>query len=136
MNSGGIIVRLIDICMILLFGFICCAELNQSDIVLPKTVELPPANPDPEVVVFVGIQSNGLYLFGKDGQHKAYDPQILASYIQKEKNRIARAGYRIRVRLRANHDTPMKFVMAAADVCDRVDVLKTVDVRLGSKVTN
>ncbi len=136
MNSGGMIVRLIDICMILLFGFICCSELSQSDIVLPKTVELAPANPDPEVVVFVGIQNNGLYLFGKDGQHKAYDTQVLENYIQREKNRIARVGHRIRVRLRPNHDTPMKFVMAAADVCDRVDVLKTVDVRLGSKVTN
>jgi biopolymer transport protein ExbD len=136
MNSGGMIVRLIDICMILLFGFICCSELSQSEIVLPKTVELLPGNPDPEVVVFVGIQNNGLYLFGKDGQHKAYNTQVLESYIQREKNRVERVGHRIRVRLRANHDTPMKFVMAAADVCDKVDVLKTVDVRLGSKVTN
>jgi biopolymer transport protein ExbD len=136
MNSGGMIVRLIDICMILLFGFICCSELSQSDIVLPKTVELPAANPDPEVVVFVGVRNDGLYLFGKDSQHKAYDTQVLESYIQREKNRVARVGHRIRVRLRANHDTPMKFVMAAADVCDKVDVLKTVDVRLGSKMTN
>lgn len=136
MNNGGMIVRLIDICMILLFGFICCAELSQSEIVLPKTVELPPGNPDPEVVVFVGIQKNGLYLFGKDGQHQAYNTQVLESYIQREKSRVEAAGHRIRVRLRANHDTPMKFVMAAADVCDRIDVLKTVDVRLGSKVTN
>jgi biopolymer transport protein ExbD len=136
MNSGGMIVRLIDICMILLFGFICCSELSQSEIKLPTTVELPPVNPDPEFVVFVGIQNNGLYLFGKDGHFKAYDTQVLENYIQREKDRIARVGQRIRVRLRANHDTPMKFVMAAADVCDRVDVLRTVDVRLGSKVTN
>ena len=135
MNSGGMIVRLIDICMILLFGFICCSELSQSDIILPKTVELPQVTPDPEFVVFVSIQNNGLYLFGKDGQFKAYDTQVLESFIKKEKDRIAQVGQRIRVRLRANHDTPMKFVMAAADVCDKVDVLKTVDVRLGSKVT-
>lgn len=130
------IVRLIDVCMILLFGFICCSELSQSEIVLPKTVELPAANPDPEVVVFVSIWKNGLYQFGKDQEYNAFDTLVLESYIQREKDRIARAGYKIRVRLRANYDTPMKYVMAAADVCDKVDVLKTVDVRLGSKVTN
>ncbi len=136
MNGGGMIVRLIDVCMILLFGFICCSELSQSEIVLPKTVELPAANPDPEVVVFVSIWKNGLYQFGKDQEYNAYDTQVLENYIQREKDRIARAGHKIRVRFRANHDTPMKYVMAAADVCDKVGVLKTVDVRLGSKVTN
>jgi hypothetical protein len=40
----------------------------------------------------------------------------------------------MRVRVRANHDTPIRFVMKAADVCDRIDVLKSVDVRIGSKV--
>jgi biopolymer transport protein ExbD len=134
MNSGGMIVRLIDICMILLFGFICCSELSQSAIVLPKTVELPPVNPDPEVVVFVSVWRDGLYQFGKDQEFNAYDTQVLESYIQTEKNRIARVGHKIRVRLRANHDTPVKYIMAAADVCDKIDVLKTVDVRLGSKV--
>lgn len=129
------IVRLIDVCMILLFGFICCSELSQSEIVLPKTVELPPVNPDPEVVVFVSVWKNGLYQFGKDQEFKAYDTQVLESYIQREKDRIGRVGHKIRVRLRANHDTPVKYIMAAADVCDKVDVLKTVDVRLGSKVT-
>lgn len=128
------IVRLIDVCMILLFGFICCSELSQSEIVLPKTVELPPVNPDPEVVVFVSIWKDGLYEFGKDQAFKAYNPQVLESYIQREKDRVARVGHKIRVRLRANHDTPVKYIMAAADICDKIDVTRTVDVRLGSKV--
>lgn len=134
MSGGGMIVRLIDVCMILLFGFICCSELSQSDIVLPKTVELPPANPDPELVVFVSIWKDGLYEFGKDQEFKAYNPQVLESYIQREKDRVARVGHKIRVRLRANHDTPVKYIMAAADICDKIDVTRTVDVRLGSKV--
>jgi biopolymer transport protein ExbD len=120
--------------MILLFGFVCYAELNQQEkIVLPKTVELPPMNPDPEVVVFVEIQRDGLYLFGNGEAHSVYDAQALETFIQEEKSRIVHLGHKMRVRLRANYDTPIKFVMAAVEACDKAGVLKTVDVRIGSK---
>jgi biopolymer transport protein ExbD len=134
MNSGGMIVRLIDICMILLFGFICSSELTeQSNIILPKTLELPPVNPDPEMVVFVWIQSDGSFQFlTGGGLSKTYDTNVLERYLQIRKDELARTQYNMRVRIRANYDTPFRLVMQAANVCDRIDVLKTVDVRIGT----
>jgi biopolymer transport protein ExbD len=134
MSSGGMIVRFIDIVMILLFGFICSSELSrQSKIRLPTTLELPPSNPDPEVVVFVGVQNDGSYLIEEE-KARTKDPGLLEHYLLNKKNELAQTRYKMRVRVRANHDTPIRFVMKAADVCDRIDVLKSVDVRIGSKV--
>lgn len=131
--GAGMIVRMIDIVMILLFGFICTAELgSQSKIILPTTVELSPATPDPEIVVYIAVQNDGSYLWEDEKQGSA-DPAVLEGYLAAKKNELARSRYKMRVRLRANHDTPVRFVMQAATICDRIDVLKTVDVRIGSK---
>ncbi|MCG3158885.1 MAG: hypothetical protein DKINENOH_05532 [bacterium] len=134
MSGSGMIVRYIDIVMILLFGFICSAELSQtSHIELAKTVELPLSNPDPEVVIFVGILPDGYYLFDNE-KHRTADPAVLEQYLQQTKASLEESRYKMRVRLRANHDTPIRFLMKAAEVCDRLEVLKTFDVRVGSNV--
>jgi hypothetical protein len=59
----------------------------------------------------------------------------LETYLLDKKKELVQTRYRMRIRLRANYDTPIRFVMQAANVCDRIDVLKTVDVKLGSKYT-
>ncbi|MDZ7292794.1 MAG: biopolymer transporter ExbD [candidate division KSB1 bacterium] len=138
--SAGMIVRMIDIVMILLFGFICTAELStQSKITLPATVELPAVNPDPEMVVFVGILRDGTYLLENETSG-TQSLDKLEQYLLAKRNELAKSRYKMRVRLRANHDTPIRFVMKAADICDRINsdtipVLKTVDVRISSKYT-
>lgn len=134
MSGRGMIIRYIDIVMNLLFGFICMAELSQtSHIQLAKTVELPYSNPDPEIVVFIGIQTDGTYLLENEKYHTS-DLQFVQAYLQNTKERLAKANYKMRVRLRANHDTPIRFLMQAAEVCDRLEILKTFDVRIGSIV--
>src|SRR5574341_1306378 len=105
--SAGMIVRMIDIVMILLFGFICTAELSsQSNITLPATVELPPVNPDPEMVVFVGIQPDGGYLIENEAG-QTHDLEVLKQFLFMKKNLLAQSRYKMRVRLRANWNTPM-----------------------------
>lgn len=131
--GGGMIVRMIDIVMILLFGFICTAELSsQSKIELPVTVELPPSNPDPEIVVYVAVLKDGSFLWGDEKQGTT-DPAVLEGFLAAQKSELTRSRNKMRVRIRANQDTPVRFVMQAAAMCDRLDVLKTVDVRIGSK---
>ncbi len=134
MSGNGMIIRYIDIVMNLLFGFICMAELSQtSHIQLAKTVELPYSNPDPEIVIFVGITTDGTYLLENEKYHTT-DINFLQTYLQDSKDKLAQANYKMRVRLRANHDTPIRYLMQAAEVCDRLEIIKTFDVRIGSKV--
>ena len=134
MSSGGAVIRYIDICLNLLFGFICFSELSQHDkIELATTVELKPSHPDPEMVVFVGVQKNGLYLL--DGEKiRTPDANVVEQYLLARKSDLAQKKYKMRVRVRANYDTPTRFVMRAVDVCDRIDVARSVDVRIGKKV--
>lgn len=131
--GAGMIVRMIDIVMILLFGFICTAQLSsQSRITLPMTVELPPATPDPEIVVYVAVTGDGKFWWDDEKQFTS-DPAVLEGYLAAKKGELVRSQYKMRVRIRANHDTPVRYVMQAATICDRLEILKTVDVRIGSK---
>ncbi|RIK73063.1 hypothetical protein DCC62_18200 [candidate division KSB1 bacterium] len=119
MSGKGMIIRYIDIVMNLLFGFICMAELSQtSHIQLAKTIELPYSNPDPEIVIFVGITTDGTYLLENEKYHTT-DINFLQAYLQNSKEKLAQANYKMRVRLRANHDTPIRFLMQAAAVIQR-----------------
>jgi len=134
MGNSAMVIRYIDICLNLLFGFICFSELSQHDkIELATTVELKPGHPDAEMVVFVGVQSNGVYLL--EGEKiRTPDIEVVAQYLLNRKNALTQNQYKMRVRVRANYDTPTRFVMHAVEVCDRLEVARSVDVRIGKKV--
>jgi biopolymer transport protein ExbD len=134
MASGSMIIRYIDICLNLLFGFVCFSELSLHDkIDLPTTVELKPTAPDPELVVFVGVQTNGVYALEGEKIRTA-DAHVLEQYLLSKKSEFAQKRYKMRVRVRANYDTPTRFVMRAVDICDKIEVARSVDVRIGKKV--
>ena len=100
---------------------------------MPTTVELKPGHPDAEMVVFVGVQNNGVYLL--DGE-KIRTPEIavVAQYLLNKKNELTQNKYKMRVRVRANYDTPTRYVMHAVNICDQLEVARSVVVRIGKKV--
>ena len=60
MSKGGNILRLIDIVLILLFGFISISEVSQrSRIRLAESTETPQSPPDKEEIIVVGISPEG-----------------------------------------------------------------------------
>ncbi len=135
MSQGGMIVRLIDVVMILLFGFVCSSQLSeQSTITLPTTFELATSHPDPEIAEFVGVLKDGTYLLDQE-KSQTRDPAVLARYLELKREELAESRYTMRVRIRANFDTPIRYIMRAADVCDRLQLLKSVEVRRGVAVT-
>lgn len=133
MGTGGTLIRLIDIVFILLFGFISISEISQkSQIELPKSSETPPSNPDKEQVIFLGITSQGHYLVENETKF-IETPETLYYYLRNQANQAASRREKLRVRIRSNWDTPIKYTMAAADICDALNIAKGVDVhRMGS----
>lgn len=128
MGTGSTLIRLIDVVFILLFGFISISEIShKSKIVLPKSSETPPSNPDKEQVVFVGIEHDGAYLV-EDESKLIADPEGLLRYLENRVDRANRDGKNFRVRIRSNWDTPIKYTMAAADICDHLHIPKGIDV--------
>ena len=127
--AGGSIIRLIDVVFILLFGFISISEITErSKIKLPESAETPPSNPDKEKVLFLGIDSEGKYLVENETK-VIFSTQDLFFYLQGKAAEMRRSGDELRVRIRSNWDTPIKFTMAAADICDNLQVQKGIDVR-------
>jgi biopolymer transport protein ExbD len=129
MGTGGTLIRLIDVVFILLFGFISISEISErSKIELPKSKETPPSNPDKEQVLFVGISAEGNYLLENENLVIS-SPQQLYDYLGEQVRKANQAGRDFRVRIRSNWNTPIKFTMAAADICDHLNIPKGIDVR-------
>jgi biopolymer transport protein ExbD len=128
MGTGGTLIRLIDIVFILLFGFISISEISQkSQIELPKSSETPPSNPDKEQVIFLGITAQGHYLVENETKY-IETPETLYYYLRKQAKQAASRSEKLRVRIRSNWDSPIKYTMAAADICDELNIPKGVDV--------
>ncbi len=126
---GGSMIRLIDIVFILLFGFISISEIShKSKIELPRSAETPASNPDREHVFFLGIDSQGNYLVEDEARVVRGAPALL-SYLGARASEARAQGESLRVRIRSNWNAPIKFTMAAADICDHLQIAKGIDVR-------
>jgi len=129
MKSGGGLIRLIDVVFILLFGFISISEISEkSKIELPKSSEMPSSNPDKEKVIFIGIDSAGRYLVEEESK-VITEPDVLFRYLSSKVTNANTRGEEFRVRIRSNWDTAIKYTMAAADICDHLNIPKGIDVR-------
>lgn len=126
-------IRLIDVVFILLFGFISISEISErSKVDLPKSTETPPSNPDKERVFFLGIDQQGHYLVENESKTLA-GARELFFYLREKSGAVRDQGESLRVRIRSNWDTPIKYTMAAADICDNLGIVKGIDVRRATR---
>jgi biopolymer transport protein ExbD len=132
MSQGGIVIRLIDVVLILLFGFISISEISSKSLVnLPKSSQTKYSLPDNENLLIIGIMSDGQYLIENENEllsnFKALKFYIVTKNDENIKNKIE-----TRVRIRSNWDTPIKHTLALANLCDFLGIPKGIDVILKS----
>lgn len=129
MSRSGNILRLIDIVLILLFGFISISEVSQrSRIDLAKSTETPLTAPDPETILVVGVAPDGTFLVGNES-FVIRTPRELREYLRKEQEEARRKKKVLRVRVRPNWNTPVQHAMVVAAICDQLNLPKGMDVR-------
>lgn len=127
MGKSGFVVRFVDVVLILLFGFISISSVRATDIELAESTETPPPLPLTEEVLFVGIRPDGAYLVD-DERTELRGPNELLDFLGSE---VRRLGDRpVTVRIRASHDTPMRFLIDAARVSDELGLPKALEVRM------
>jgi biopolymer transport protein ExbD len=132
MNKTSSLVRFVDVVLILLFGFISISEVTQqSKIKLPESVETPPSYPDKEEIIFIGVTPEGNYLVENESK-LITSPRQLRRYVADVKRRYEARNLPLRIRIRANWDSPIKYTIRAADICDQLGIPKGIDVRLKS----
>lgn len=124
----GLILRLVDVIFILLFGFIVISEVERKSVIkLAKSETSLPDVPDKEVVVFIGVLPSGHYLIEKETQ-VVDNLQDLERFIDAQLQIYASQNLRMRVRIRANFDAPVKYAFPVVGACRERGIPVGVDV--------
>ena len=129
MRGSGFVVRFVDVVLILLFGFISISSIRETEIELPESTETPAPPPEVEEIIFVGIRGDGTYLVDNE-RARIRGAEGLLRFLAAQLD--AMADVPVKVRIRASHNTPMRFLVEAAQVCDVLRVSKAFEVQMAS----
>jgi biopolymer transport protein ExbD len=117
--------RLIDIVLILLFGFISISHIDRSlDVDLPTGEYIPAVPPDFQDWTVVAIDNSGAYICGLD-RIKCVDTAQLNTYVEKLKS----DGHE-KIRLRVHHKQPGQSVAQVMEICRQYEVSVSLEVIL------
>jgi biopolymer transport protein ExbD len=132
MSQSGVVIRLIDVVLILLFGFISISEISSKSLIhLPKSKQMTYALPDREDLIIIGITPEGKFLV-EDESEMINDFNALKYYIVMKHDEKSTNNVETRVRIRSNWNTPIKYTIAVANVCDMLHIPKGMDVILNT----
>jgi biopolymer transport protein ExbD len=127
MRRGSYLLRFVDVVLILLFGFIVISDIDEdSQIILPSSSETERFEAGAEVVLFIGITSEGEYIDERENIILENESQ-LRNYISSHKNKF---GELAKVRIRANYNSQAQYAITAAQICDEIQIKKAIDVKL------
>lgn len=133
-GNGGIIVRLIDIVLILLFGFISISEIDKkSKVRLSETQKIPIVKLDKEQIVVIGVVSPNEFAIESEAKQNLvyHDLPSLFQYLEYKKAEYAKHdSLEMKVRIRSNWFLPVKHAMDIALFCEILKVERSLDVRI------
>ena len=133
MSQGGVVIRLIDVVLILLFGFISISEISSKSLIhLPKSKQMNYSLPDKEDLLIIGITEDGKFLVEAESE-MIEDFNSLKYYIVTKHDENMKNKIDTRVRIRSNWNTPIKYTIAVANVCDMLQIPKGMDVVLNTQ---
>ncbi len=128
MSKKSIIIRLIDIVLILLFGFLIVSEINRkSPVKLPQSDVKVKRDLDEEELLIVGIkQDTTLYLEGEDRAIASFNDLYSLILIRNES--FKKLNRKFRVRIRSYWNLPIKYTMRVANFCRNNDIPVGMDI--------
>ncbi len=139
MFKGSIIIRLIDVVLLLLFGFMVISEINRkSPVKLPQSQIPIKSKIDEEELLIVGfIKTNDRVRIIIEGKKNLSVPnlQSLENFISEEKESFDKFNRRLRVRIRSTWNLPIKYTMHVANFCHRQGIAVGLDVQSVSRET-
>lgn len=127
MRNAKYLLRFVDVVLILLFGFIVISEIDEdSQILLPSSYEAEITKPGNEIMLFIGITSDGVYI---DEREKILleNENVVRDYIRNHKSKY---GELAKVRIRSNYDSKTKYAIRLAQICDELEINKSLDVKI------
>ena len=130
-KPSGIIIRLIDVVLILLFGFISISQIEDvSKINLPVSSQTTLSTPDTENLITVAIfpYERDQWGFLVENETKLLKRiEGVHVYLLNKKEYYRRD---IRVKIFSEARAPIKYMMQVADLCEQLQLKKSLIVRL------
>lgn len=136
-SKGGSIIRLIDIVLNLLFGFLVISEIERkSPVKLPQSDVPIKREVDIEELMIVGVTRDKTtqqiqFLIEGQGEEQYVSYQALLNLILVRKEAVQRINQdkKMRVRIRSDWNLPIKYTMNITDFCRKNDILVGMDVQ-------
>jgi len=128
MSKSSTIMRLIDIVLILLFGFLIVSEINRkSPVKLPQSNVKVKREMDEEEILIIGIkQDTTLYLEGENRNLASFNE--LYNLILTRNESFNKINRKFRVRIRSNWNLPVKYTMRVANFCRNNNIPVGMDI--------
>jgi len=131
--KGSIITRLIDVVLILLFGFISISEIDRkSKVRLSETREIPITHVDSEQILVIGVVAPNIFVVEKGQDIVFNELPSLFRYIDMKKSDLEKRDKKLKVRIRSNWFLPIKHALDIAVYCEHIGVERGLDVRISS----
>jgi len=132
MGKGGIIIRLIDVAMIILFGFIAISDIKvRAQIKLPASQEekQPEEKQDEPVVIFVKIVPGQGFMLEEEGEPglalfevSQLEPELLARM-----ERYRDEDHDAVVLIEPDENSMIQHTVDVLDICERNKIPKNIN---------
>jgi len=129
MKGSNLIIRLIDIVLILLFGFLVISEIDKkSPVRLPQSdAKVKKINYEEELLV-IGIIDNSTYIIEAEDITFNNISAVL-NKIAKRRQSLVKLNRKLRVRVRSEWNLPVKYTMRIANYCRTQNIPVGMDVQ-------
>lgn len=130
MTKGGLIIRLIDVAMIILFGFIAISDLKvRAQIKLPAPQEEQPQSQRDPILLSVRIAADGrVAIF--EGENilmaTAAFPEV-EDFLSTRFEQMRSAGEEMIVLIEPHGDSPIQQTVDVLDICERHQIPKSLN---------
>jgi biopolymer transport protein ExbD len=131
MSKGGIIIRLIDVAMIILFGFIAISDIKvRAQIKLPSDQEQEDdMNREEPVLLFVKIGAGGQVLL--NDQARLLDEQVPIQNLEERildlQQKYLSQSREIVVLIEPEQESIMQYTIDVLDICERNQIPKNIN---------
>ena len=129
-KGGGLLIRLIDVVLILLFGFISISQVEKrSKVNLPVSTETSVSKPDMQNLIEIAVYEYEPNQYGYLVENETVlirTENELKAYILKKKSKFKSKG---RVKICSEAKAPIRYAMVIADFCENKDLDKSLVVK-------
>lgn len=128
MTKGGIIIRLIDVAMIILFGFIVISDIKvRAQIKLPSDEQPSEAREIERKLIFVEISSQeALRVKEGDNVTEVTDIEALEKRLVQLHHQYESEGIEMVVIIDPDQDSIIQMTVEVLDICERNQIAKNI----------